>query len=297
MITLLAAPGTSLVLQRVLNLYLTSSGLQVNTSINKGGDWKQNIVLFYSDPGESSISDRTFIERCCWLLGQYRQLIGIDNQLSCKWLCCACQPIDAILYVLKSNHKFVPSYTHHKILGVCTFLQLIALQIYKEIKPSIEINRCYLPISGGASISTVVSLLSLASPEPIRQDQELFLEFNRRLRDRFSELVDLNSDLATFPWAYSLQIANISVDNTYMMSYDNMKFGVYVPPVHSIYFPKITIIFLMIGILLSCWFFTYEITRNKYSRRILKEVGIALLASTFIGFGGFFLLLAVHINL
>ncbi|KAI0987618.1 hypothetical protein GJ496_008076 [Pomphorhynchus laevis] len=204
MITLLAAPGTSLVLQRVLNLYLTSSGLQVNTSINKGGDWKQNIVLFYSDPGESSISDRTFIERCCWLLGQYRQLIGIDNQLSCKWLCCACQPIDAILYVLKSNHKFVPSYTHHKILGVCTFLQLIALQIYKEIKPSIEINRCYLPISGGASISTVVSLLSLASPEPIRQDQELFLEFNRRLRDRFSELVDLNSDLATFPWAYSL---------------------------------------------------------------------------------------------
>lgn len=69
----------------------------------------------------------------------------------------------------------------------------------------------------------------------------------------------------------------------------------YVSPVHPAIFPHLTLILLGIGIFFTAWFFVYEVTATKKSRALFKELVIAIVAASFMGFGLLFLLLWVGI--
>jgi len=69
----------------------------------------------------------------------------------------------------------------------------------------------------------------------------------------------------------------------------------YVSPVHPAIFPHLTLILLGIGIFFTAWFLVYEVTTTKKTRSILKELFIAMVAASFMGFGLLFLLLWVGI--
>jgi len=69
----------------------------------------------------------------------------------------------------------------------------------------------------------------------------------------------------------------------------------YVSPINPAVFPHLSVVLLGIGIFFMAWFFVYEVTSTKFTRDILKELSVALVASVFIGFGVLFLLLWVGI--
>ncbi|CAG7834042.1 unnamed protein product [Allacma fusca] len=69
----------------------------------------------------------------------------------------------------------------------------------------------------------------------------------------------------------------------------------YVSPVHPAIFPHLTLILLGIGIFFTGWFFVYEVTTTSKTRLLFKELVIALVAASFMGFGLLFLLLWVGI--
>ncbi|KAF7632598.1 hypothetical protein Mgra_00007977 [Meloidogyne graminicola] len=70
----------------------------------------------------------------------------------------------------------------------------------------------------------------------------------------------------------------------------------YNSPVSSSLFPHLTIILLGIGLASTAYFFVNGVTSNKKTRNIFKELIIALIASSFLGFGALFLMLWVGIN-
>lgn len=69
----------------------------------------------------------------------------------------------------------------------------------------------------------------------------------------------------------------------------------YASPVNPVVFPHLTLVLLGIGIFFTAWFFVYEVTGNKQTRSIKKELLVSLVASIFSGFGILFLLLSVGI--
>ncbi|KAH3747906.1 hypothetical protein DPMN_182341 [Dreissena polymorpha] len=69
----------------------------------------------------------------------------------------------------------------------------------------------------------------------------------------------------------------------------------YVSPINPAVFPHLTVVLLGIGIFFMAWFFVYEVTSNKFTRDVLKELIVSLVASVFMGFGVLFLLLWVGI--
>ncbi|KAL0280195.1 UNVERIFIED_CONTAM: hypothetical protein PYX00_001567 [Menopon gallinae] len=69
----------------------------------------------------------------------------------------------------------------------------------------------------------------------------------------------------------------------------------YVSPINPAVFPHLTVVLLGIGIFFTAWFFVYEVTSNKNTRSLLKELLVALVAAFFSGFGVLFLLLWVGI--
>jgi len=69
----------------------------------------------------------------------------------------------------------------------------------------------------------------------------------------------------------------------------------YVSPINPAVFPHLTLVLLGIGLFFTAWFFVYEVTSTKFTREIMKELGISAVASLFMGFGTLFLLLWVGI--
>lgn len=69
----------------------------------------------------------------------------------------------------------------------------------------------------------------------------------------------------------------------------------YVSPINPAVFPHLTVVLLGIGIFFMAWFFVYEVTSNKFTRDLSKELLVSLVASVFMGFGVVFLLLWVGI--
>lgn len=69
----------------------------------------------------------------------------------------------------------------------------------------------------------------------------------------------------------------------------------YVSPVNPILLPHLTLILFAIGTFFTAWFFVYEVTSNKYTRDIFKEISVALVAAIFSGFGILCLLIWVGI--
>ena len=69
----------------------------------------------------------------------------------------------------------------------------------------------------------------------------------------------------------------------------------YVSPVNPAIFATLTLVLLGIGLFFTAWFFVYEVTSTKFTRELIKEVSISIVASIFMGSGTLFLILWVGI--
>lgn len=69
----------------------------------------------------------------------------------------------------------------------------------------------------------------------------------------------------------------------------------FVSPVNPAVYPHLSVVLLSIGVFFTAWFFVYEVTSTKYTRELVKEVLVSVVASVFMGFGTLFLLLWVGI--
>ncbi|KFD55197.1 hypothetical protein M514_03838 [Trichuris suis] len=69
----------------------------------------------------------------------------------------------------------------------------------------------------------------------------------------------------------------------------------YTAPINPAVYPALSITLLAIGLFFTAWFFVYEVTGNKFTRNLLKEMILAVVASAFVGVGALFLLLWVGI--
>lgn len=69
----------------------------------------------------------------------------------------------------------------------------------------------------------------------------------------------------------------------------------YLSPVNPLLLPHLTLVLFGIGTFFTAWFFVYEVTSNKYTRDIVKEISVALVGAVFSGFGILCLLIWVGI--
>ncbi|KRZ66975.1 Serine incorporator 1, partial [Trichinella papuae] len=69
----------------------------------------------------------------------------------------------------------------------------------------------------------------------------------------------------------------------------------YVAPINPAVYPPLAITLLGIGLFFTAWFMVYEVTSSKFTRNLLKEILLAMVASAFMGVGVLFLLLWVGI--
>ena len=65
----------------------------------------------------------------------------------------------------------------------------------------------------------------------------------------------------------------------------------YLPPVNPQLFLTLWITLLALGVAFTGWFFVYEVSVNRTSRSIVKELALSVAASVLIGFGVIFLML------
>ncbi|XP_020228055.1 transmembrane protein 258 [Cajanus cajan] len=63
-------------------------------------------------------------------------------------------------------------------------------------------------------------------------------------------------------------------------------------PVPDAWYPALSVLTLVIGLLLTASFFIYEATSSRKSRSLAQELITGAVASVFLGFGSLFLLLA-----
>jgi hypothetical protein len=69
----------------------------------------------------------------------------------------------------------------------------------------------------------------------------------------------------------------------------------YASPVNPAIYPHLALVLLGIGLFFTAWFFVYEVTSTKFTREIIKELLVSLIASVFMGLGTLFLILWVGI--
>ena len=69
----------------------------------------------------------------------------------------------------------------------------------------------------------------------------------------------------------------------------------YASPVNPAVYPHLALVLLAIGLFFTAWFFVYEVTSTKFTREIIKEILISMVASVFMGVGTLFLILWVGI--
>jgi hypothetical protein len=81
----------------------------------------------------------------------------------------------------------------------------------------------------------------------------------------------------------------------FLFQLDLEKMSRYVSPVNPAVYPHLSVVLLAIGVFFTAWFFVYEVTSTKFTRELVKEVLISLIASIFMGLGTLFLLLWVGI--
>ncbi|KAI6654198.1 Protein NEF1 [Oopsacas minuta] len=66
-------------------------------------------------------------------------------------------------------------------------------------------------------------------------------------------------------------------------------------PVNPLVYPYLAVALTFFGVFLLAYFFVYEVTSNKFTRSLLKELMIGLVSSVFLASGVLFLLLWVGI--
>ena len=59
---------------------------------------------------------------------------------------------------------------------------------------------------------------------------------------------------------------------------------------------KFSVIFFLLGFILTCWFSLYIVTYKRNDRKITREFLLALFASIYLGLGSFFLILSLGVN-
>ena len=59
---------------------------------------------------------------------------------------------------------------------------------------------------------------------------------------------------------------------------------------------KFSVIFFLLGFILTCWFSLYVVTYKRNDRKIAREFLLALFASIYLGLGSFFLMLSLGVN-
>ncbi|KRX16335.1 Serine incorporator 1 [Trichinella nelsoni] len=57
----------------------------------------------------------------------------------------------------------------------------------------------------------------------------------------------------------------------------------YVAPINPAVYPPLAVTLLSIGLFFAAWFMVYEVTSSKFTRNLLKEILLALVASAFMG--------------
>ncbi|CAI4231549.1 unnamed protein product [Auanema sp. JU1783] len=76
---------------------------------------------------------------------------------------------------------------------------------------------------------------------------------------------------------------------------DIAKMGRFAGVTSQANFPLLTCSLGGLGLLFMAWFLVYEVTSNKYTRNIVKEISMAAFSSILLGVGSLFLLLWVGI--
>ena len=82
---------------------------------------------------------------------------------------------------------------------------------------------------------------------------------------------------------------------TFAFQLDLETYVRYISPVNPSVYPHLSVVILAIGLFYTAWFFVYEVTSTKFTREVVKEVLLSMIASVFMGFGTLFLLLWVGI--
>ena len=59
---------------------------------------------------------------------------------------------------------------------------------------------------------------------------------------------------------------------------------------------KFSVIFFLLGFILTCWFSLYIVTYKRNDRKITRELLLSLFASIYLGIGSFFLMLSLGVN-
>ena len=59
---------------------------------------------------------------------------------------------------------------------------------------------------------------------------------------------------------------------------------------------KFSVIFFLLGFILTCWFSLYVVTYKRNDRKIARELLLSLFASIYLGIGSFFLMLSLGVN-
>ncbi len=59
---------------------------------------------------------------------------------------------------------------------------------------------------------------------------------------------------------------------------------------------KFSVIFFILGFILTCWFSLYIVTYKRNDRKIGREILLSLFASIYLGLGSFFLMLSLGVN-
>ncbi len=59
---------------------------------------------------------------------------------------------------------------------------------------------------------------------------------------------------------------------------------------------QFSILFFLLGFILTCWFSLYLISYKQNERKIAREIFLALFASIYFGIGSFFLILSLGVN-
>jgi hypothetical protein len=59
---------------------------------------------------------------------------------------------------------------------------------------------------------------------------------------------------------------------------------------------KFSVVFFVLGFILTCWFLLYVVSYKQHERKLFREFILALFASIYLGFGSFFLMLSFGVN-
>lgn len=67
-------------------------------------------------------------------------------------------------------------------------------------------------------------------------------------------------------------------------------------PVKVAYHYKFSVIFFILGFILTCWFFLYIVNFKQSQRKMAREILLGLFSSVYLGLGAFFLALSLGVN-